>query len=310
MRASHPSRSGRPRFYTLAAMTAEPAKWRDPQRSDIPADRIRDRELDLRDRLNIVIFGTETPEGRGFDITLLVLIVISVLVVVLDSVEDLHDQSGAVFVILEWIFTVVFTIEYGLRIYSARRRARYVFSFFGLVDLLAILPTYLVSFFPGAQTLMAIRVLRLLRVFRVFKIVRMLGEAHALMRAIRLSLPKISVFLGSVLIIVIVIGTAMHLIEGAEHGFSSIPVSMYWAIVTLTTVGYGDIAPVTPVGQMLAATLMIMGYGIIAVPTGIVSAELVHAREEELDELRCRACGATQHRPDAHFCRICGTELV
>mgnify|MGYP002619555063 CR=1 FL=1 len=291
-------------------MPRTPARWQDPQRSPVSADRLGDRTLGLRDRLNIIIFGTETTEGRGFDVVLLVVIVLSVLVVLLDSVAALHEQYGVTFVRLEWVFTALFTIEYVLRIYSARSRPQYVFSFFGVVDLLAILPSYLALFIEGAEVLMVVRVLRLLRAFRVLKIVRLLGEAHSLMRAIRLSLPKISVFLVAVLTIVIIAGATMHLVEGPEAGFTSIPRSMYWAIVTLATVGYGDIVPVTPLGQTLASLLMVTGYGIIAVPTGIVSAELVYARQEEGHHAQCPSCATAVHADDANYCRICGTELV
>jgi voltage-gated potassium channel len=287
-----------------------PVSWQDPQRSEIAAERLRHRDLALRDRMNIVIFGTETTEGRAFDVALLFVIVVSVLVVLLDSVEALHERHGAAFHALEWLFTGLFTLEYALRIYSARVRIRYLVSFFGVVDLLAVLPTYLALVMAGTEALMVIRVLRLLRVFRVLKIARLLGEANTLMRAIRLSLPKISVFLGAVFTIVIIAGAAMHLVEGPEAGFTSIPRGMYWAIVTLTTVGYGDIAPLTPLGQALAALLMITGYGVIAVPTGIVSAELVYARREEAHQVRCRSCATAAHADDANFCRVCGTELV
>jgi voltage-gated potassium channel len=299
-----------PRFYTLPVVASAPGSWQDPQRSAVSAERLRDRDLRRRDRLNIVIFGTESIEGRAFDVALLVVIVLSVLVVMLDSVAALREQHRPLFATLEWIFTALFTIEYGLRIYSARIRTRYLFSFFGIVDLLAVLPSYLALFMAGTEVLMVVRVLRLLRVFRVLKIVRMLGEANSLMRAIRQSLPKIGVFLGAVITIVIIAGAIMHLVEGPAAGFTSIPRSMYWAIVTLTTVGYGDIAPVTPLGQALAALLMITGYGVIAVPTGIVSAELVYARRETGHQMQCPSCATVIHADDANYCRICGTELV
>jgi voltage-gated potassium channel len=293
-------------FRTLLAVASAQLERRDSQRSDA-FERPRDADLGARGRLNLVIFGIETPAGRVFDVALLGIIVLSVLVVVLDSVEALHQSHGSTFRVLEWVFTVFFTIEYVLRIYSARARAGYVFSFYGLVDLLAVLPSYLALFMAGTESLMVVRVLRLLRVFRVLKIGRMLGEANTLMYALRLSLPKIAVFLGAVFTIVIIAGATMHLIEGPEAGFTSIPRGMYWAIVTLTTVGYGDIVPITPMGQALAALLVITGYGVIAVPTGIVSAELVHSKRGA--DPRCFSCGAATHAPDANFCRICGTDL-
>lgn len=285
-------------------MAPTPVRWQDPQRSAVAAERLRDHDVGLRDRLNSVIFGTETVEGRAFDVALLVVIATSVLVVMLDSVTTHHERYGAVFHLLEWIFTGLFTLEYALRIYSARVRSRYVISFFGLVDLLAVLPTYLALFVAGAEALMVVRVLRLLRAFRVLKIVFLLGEANSLMRAIRQSMPKILVFLGAVLTIVIIAGATMHLVEGPDAGFTSIPRSMYWAIVTLTTVGYGDLRPLTPLGQALASMLMITGYGVIAVPTGIVSAELVYARQEEGHHVQCPSCGTAIHADDANYCRI------
>lgn len=263
---------------------------------------------DRRGQIATIIFGTETPAGRAFDIILLVVILLSVAVVVLDSVEALRVRLGTTFDVLEIAFTALFTVEYILRLYSAPRRFRYAFSFFGIVDLTSLLPTYLSLVFVGAESLLAIRVLRLLRVFRVFKVVRMLKEADHLLKALRASLAKISVFLGAVMTAVVVIGALMHLIEGAENGFTSIPRAMYWAIVTLTTVGYGDIAPSTVLGQTLAAVVMILGYGVLAVPTGIVSAEFIQT--PKTNDVLCRSCGCLGHDDDAHFCRICGNELV
>lgn len=264
-----------------------------------------------RERLGQVIFGTSTPAGRAFDVSLLVLIVASVIAVMLESVEAFAARFGTALRVLDWIFTVLFLLEYGLRIWVARRRLRYILSFFGLVDLLSILPSFIGIVVSGAHSLLVIRVLRLLRVFRVLKIVRMLGEANQLLQALRASLPKIIVFMGAVLTIVVVMGAAMHLVEGADNGFTSIPRGMYWAIVTMTTVGYGDIAPSTVLGQAIAAALMLLGYGILAVPTGIVSAEYVQAsRADEPQPVRCQECGAGNHPDDANFCRVCGTELI
>lgn len=266
-------------------------------------------EGDLRHKMYVVIFGTETPQGRAFDLALLIVIVFSIVAVMLESVAGIASAWGRGLRIAEWAFTILFTIEYIVRLYCVPNRLRYAVSFFGVVDLLSVLPTYLSVMFGGLQTLLVIRVLRLLRVFRVLKVVRMLGEATTLMHALRASLPKIGVFVGVVMTVVVIVGAVMHLVEGADSGFTSIPKSMYWAVVTLTTVGYGDIAPQTPLGQTLAATLMILGYGIIAVPTGIVSAELVQASKCE-PGVRCRACGAWGHTGDAHYCRVCGVELV
>ncbi|MCA9709301.1 MAG: ion transporter [Myxococcales bacterium] len=240
-----------------------------------------------------------------------------------ESVASVAEHHGLLLRVLEWVYTVLFSVEYGLRIYCARRRLRYVVSFFGVIDLLALLPTYLSLFFSGVHTLAVIRALRLLRVFRVLKAVRLMGEAHSLLTAVRLSLPKISVFLGAVMVIALVVGSAMYLIEGEEAGFTSIPRAMYWAIVTMTTVGYGDIAPRTELGQFLAAILMVLGYGILAVPTGIVSAEIVgemghkgtaeadasgKAHDDE-DGAVCHACGARGHQTGANFCYVCGSAV-
>lgn len=281
-----------------------------------------------RDWLYVVIFEAETPAGKLFDVVLLWMIITSVVTVALESVESVAQDYLLVLRVLEWIYTVLFTIEYALRIYTARRRLRYALSFFGVIDLLALLPTYLSLVLPGVHTLLVVRALRLLRVFRVLKAVRLMGEAHTLLMAIRVSLPKISVFVGAVTIIALIVGAAMYIIEGADAGFTSIPRGMYWAIVTMTTVGYGDIAPRTDFGQFLAACLMILGYGILAVPTGIISAEIVSHQgddqglgqgdgpatavapaEAELDEAVCHACGAKDHPTGANFCYVCGSAV-
>ena len=266
---------------------------------------------EARERLAVVIFGTATPAGRAFDVALLLLIVASVLAVMLESVEAIGTRFRTALRVLDWIFTILFLAEYSIRIWVARRRMRYVFSFFGIVDLLSILPSFIGIVITGAHSLLVIRVLRLLRIFRVLKVVRMLGEANQLLYALRASFAKITVFMGAVLTVVVVMGAAMHLIEDAENGFTSIPRGMYWAIVTMTTVGYGDIAPATVLGQTIAAILMLLGYGILAVPTGIVSAEYVQAvRADEAEPVVCQECGAKGHADDANFCRVCGTELV
>ena len=262
-----------------------------------------------RERLHTIIFGADTPAGKTFDVALMVLIIASVLAVVLESVNWIHDENGTLLRAFEWAVTIAFTIEYVLRLYCVDKPWRYARSFFGVVDLLAILPTYLSVLFPGAQSLLVIRAFRLLRVFRVLKLAHYVGEAAQLWAALRASARKIIVFLGTVLTIVVIVGSAMYLIEGEEHGFTSIPVSIYWAIVTMTTVGYGDIAPQTPAGKMLASVIMIMGYGIIAVPTGIVTVELAGAVRRTVEGRACPGCGAHGHDTDAKHCKFCGDEL-
>ncbi len=255
-----------------------------------------------------VIFGHDTAAGKTFDVLLILAILLSVAVVMLDTVAALDDYHP-LFLGAEWIFTVLFTAEYALRLLSVRRPAGYALSFFGVVDLLAVLPTYLSLLVPGGQYLIVIRILRVLRVFRVLKLARYVGEARTLGLALRASRYKITVFLFTVLTIVVVVGSFMYLIEGPDHGFSSIPQGVYWAIVTLTTVGYGDIAPETPLGQTLAALVMIMGYGIIAVPTGIVTVELANQAQRKPSFQRCAGCGTSDHDSDASYCRRCGAGL-
>lgn len=262
-----------------------------------------------RSRTYDIIFLADTPAGKTFDITLIAAIVLSVVVVMLDSVSSISATYGDLFRWAEWIFTLLFSIEYVLRLATVRRSSRYAFSFFGIVDLLAVLPTYLSLLFPGGQYLIVIRILRVLRVFRVLKLARFVGEASVLRRAMWASRYKITVFLFTVMTIVVVVGSLMFLLE-AEHGeFTSIPRGVYWAIVTLTTVGYGDIAPVTPMGQALASLVMIMGYGIIAVPTGIVTVELAREARRPPSRPSCPGCGAMEHEADAVFCRHCGNRL-
>ena len=262
----------------------------------------------LRGRLHEVIFEADTPAGKAFDVSLLALILLSVLAVMLDSVSWVSEAYGDRLCVVEWVFTIVFTIEYVLRLFSVRRPLQYAFSFFGLVDLVAIIPTYLSLVVAGTQSLLVIRALRLLRVFRVLKLAQYLGEADEFLRALRASRAKITVFLGTVLTIVLIMGALMYVIEGEESGFTSIPTSMYWAIVTMTTVGYGDITPTTVFGQMLSALLLILGYGIIAVPTGIVSAELVRV-PKKVSTQACPSCSAEGHDHDATHCKFCGHKL-
>jgi voltage-gated potassium channel len=262
-----------------------------------------------RHRLHVVIFQHDTRAGKTFDKILLALIAASVLVAVLESVPAIKREHGRMLLALEWAFTILFTIEYLLRLVSVRSPLRYATSFFGIIDLLAILPTYASLFYAGTQELIVIRAFRLLRIFRVLKLPEYLGEANLLTRALWASRRKITVFLLTVMTIVLIVGALMHLIEGPRAGFTSIPAGMYWAIVTLTTVGYGDIAPQTPLGRFLAAAVMILGYGIIAVPTGIVTAELIHATRSPANPRRCPACQIPGHDPDAQHCKHCGARL-
>lgn len=264
-----------------------------------------------RERLWKIIFLSDTTAGQVFDVILLVLIGASVIVVMLDSVQGLRLAHGALFLGLEWFFTLIFTVEYVVRLAVVRRRRRYVLSFFGIVDLLSILPTYLAIFLTGSQYFMVIRILRLLRMFRVLKMAHHFGQANVLLNALKSSGPKISVFLFFILTLVSIEGTLMYLVEGARNpGFSSIPQSIYWAIVTVTTVGYGDVSPITVVGKVLSSIIMLSGFSIIAVPAGIVTAEI--GRERALlamDGRRCRRCGWTGHDPAAKFCKHCGCGL-
>lgn len=262
----------------------------------------------LRRRLHEIIFEADTASGKAFDVALLVTILLSVAAVMLESVEAIDERHHGLLVAAEWTFTGLFTIEYMIRLSVVRRPTAYARSFFGIVDLLAILPTYLALFFGGAQSLLVVRAFRLVRVFRVFKLARYVGEAGVLRTALLASGPKIIVFLVAILTLVIVIGSIMHLVEGpVNEGFASIPSSVYWALVTLTTVGYGDVTPQTPQGKALAMMVMVMGYGIIAVPTGIVSAELV--RVKTVSTRSCPDCSAEGHDIDARHCKKCGHEL-
>lgn len=267
------------------------------------------RPQSLRQRLHEVIFEADTPAGRRFDNALLLCVLASVVVVMLESVADVKARYGQPLLVLEWIFTAIFTVEYGLRLYCIDRPLRYATSFFGLVDLLAVLPSYLSPLLPGGQSLLVIRALRMLRVFRVFKLAEYLSESRELWDALRRSRRKISVFLFAVTMIVVVVGASMYLVEGPAHGFTSIPVSVYWAVVTLTTVGYGDISPQTPLGRFFAMLVMLMGYGIIAVPTGIVTAEMSRRADGPVSTQACPACSAEGHDHDAVFCRKCAARL-
>ncbi|MCP5499861.1 MAG: ion transporter [Leptospiraceae bacterium] len=255
-----------------------------------------------------IIFEADTFWGKTFDIVLLWAIVLSVLTVMLESVEGLEKIYGDIFKMVEWSFTILFSIEYMARIYCVKRPLKYIFSFLGLIDLLSTLPTYLSLFAISAQYLLVVRSVRLLRVFRILKLSRYLGEAEILWIALKRSRYKITVFLGAVLSVVLIMGTFMYLIEGPENGFTNIPKSIYWAIVTLTTVGYGDIAPKTTLGQFIASAVMILGYAILAVPTGIVSVELANA-QKQVNTVACMQCSLEGHDDDAKYCKHCGAKL-
>jgi len=260
-------------------------------------------------KLHEIIFEADTQAGKVFDIFLILAILLSVVVVMLDSVAAINHAHGTWLLMMEWGVTLLFTLEYLLRLICVKRPLKYAVSPLGVVDLLAILPTYISLFVPGSQYLSVIRVLRVLRIFRVLKLVSYLGEATSLTRALKSSRRKIIVFLITVLTLVVIFGSLMYLIEGGENGFTSIPKSVYWAIVTMTTVGYGDISPKTGMGQTLAAMIMILGYGIIAVPTGIVTSEITRSTQKEVSTQACPECMGEGHEPDARFCKFCSARL-
>lgn len=268
-----------------------------------------DTDTRWRLRLYEIIFEADTREGKLFDVVLIWCIVLSVLVVFLESIQELGEKYSYYFHLFEWIFTILFSIEYIFRLISVRKPRRYALSFYGVIDFLAIIPTYLSLIIAGSQYLLVIRVLRLLRVFRVFKIRPLLSQAEILTRALKASQNKIAVFLFTVLTMIVVIGAIMYVIEGPVNGFTSIPTSMYWAIVTMTTVGYGDISPQTPVGQMLASIVMIIGYSIIAVPTGIVTVEIAEASRKSITTQVCPECLKEGHDRDAVYCKYCSAKL-
>jgi voltage-gated potassium channel len=257
-------------------------------------------------RLYTVVFESDTRAGRNFDIVVIAAIVLSVAAVMVDSVDSVRTRHGVLLNALEWMFTVLFTIEYVARISCIERPLRYATSFFGIVDLVAVLPTYLAVFFPEAQALIDVRILRLLRCFRIFKLTQFFAEYRLLGRAMANSMRKILVFLSVVVMIVLIVGTLMYVIEGPRHGFTSIPRSIYWALSTITTVGYGDMVPKTELGRTLASIVMLIGWGILAVPTGIVTAEMTAQKFVRPTNTRCSTCGSTGHEHDALFCRLCG----
>lgn len=263
-----------------------------------------------RHKLHEVIYEADTKLGKWFDVVLLLLIIMSVLMVMLESVPSIDQKYHPYLDIIEWIITILFSLEYFLRILAVKKPIIYIKSFFGIIDLLAILPKYISLFAFGTQSLVAIRALRLLRVFRILKLTRYTHEANILMIALRRSRPKILVFISTVLIICIIFGSIMYLVEGSKSGFTSIPRSVYWCIVTLTTVGYGDIAPITAIGQFIAAFIMILGYGIIAVPTGIVTAELARSfQNKKTNTQACPNCMNENHMDHAIHCHRCGKVL-
>ncbi|MEM9238195.1 MAG: ion transporter [Verrucomicrobiota bacterium] len=264
----------------------------------------------MRAELRRIIFQSHRWDEKAFDLVLIMAILLSVGMVMWESVPGLDPELRHALHVGEWAITILFTIEYLLRLYVSEKPGKYARSFFGVVDLLAILPTYIDLLLPGAHYLMLLRVLRVLRIFRVLKLAKYIGESHMLIRAMRASARKIAVFIFAVVILVLVLGSLMYLIEGEENGFTSIPKSVYWAIVTLTTVGYGDISPQTPLGQFFASIIMITGYGIIAVPTAIVTAEMTFAGSMRRDGSdKCPACGWENHDHDATFCKVCGDRL-
>ncbi|MGK7396242.1 MAG: ion transporter [Candidatus Cyclobacteriaceae bacterium M3_2C_046] len=260
-------------------------------------------------KMHEVIFEADTLTGKIFDVALLIAIVLSVVAVMLESVDSINEKYGHILRTVEWVFTILFTIEYIARIISIRQPIYYIVSFLGIVDLVSIIPTYLSLFFGGAQALIIIRTIRLLRVFRIFKLARYLSEGKYISSALKASRFKITVFFLGVVSIVIIMGTLMYLIEGSDNGFTSIPISIYWAVVTLTTVGYGDIAPQTVIGKALATIIMIAGYAIIAVPTGIVTAEFSRQSQQKISTQACPNCGREGHDSDATFCKFCASQL-
>lgn len=275
----------------------------------MPNDQPGNAPAGLRRRLHEIIFEADTPAGKLFDVVLIASILCSVLAVMLDSVPQFQAVYGRQFYLAEWFFTLLFTLEYGVRLACIGKPLKYAGSFFGLVDLFSIIPTYLSVLLPGSQYLLTIRILRILRIFRILKLAQYVGEANHLIHALHNSRRKITVFLFAVFTLVVIFGSFMYLIEGEAAGFTNMFEGVYYAIVTLSTVGYGDITPVTPLGKAVSSLLMIMGYGIIAVPTGIVSVELAQVRKLEISTQSCPDCSAEGHDVDARFCKHCGSRL-
>lgn len=269
-------------------------------------------ERSWRYKLHEIIYEADTPMGKAFDVSLLIVILLSVIVVMLESVHSIDLKYHELFHVIEWIITILFTIEYIARIVTVKKPTAYIFSFYGIIDFLSTIPLYLSFIFIGSNYLLTVRALRLLRVFRILKVTRYVGEGNKLQKALLESRIKIFIFIFAVLIVAVIAGTLMYLIEGPESGFINIPVSVYWCVVTLTTVGFGDIAPITPVGQFLATLIMILGYGVIAVPTGIVSAQYMRSASENfarVDSRVCKNCGAKNHQENSKYCFNCGNDL-
>lgn len=267
------------------------------------------RSHELKAKLNEVIFGTDTPAGKNFDVVLILFILASVVVLMLESLEALSPSYMTHLRVAEWFFTIIFTIEYMVRFYCSPRPFKYASSFYGVIDLLSILPSYLSLIFPGANYLLIVRLLRVLRVFRVLKLIRYLSEANVLLRSMMMARRKIMIFFFSVLILSVIFGSLMYVVEGPKNGFTSIPMSVYWTIVTITTVGYGDIVPLTVLGKFIASLAMLTGYSIIAVPTGILTAELSQEMQREKNRRVCNSCFHSGHDADARFCSRCGAQL-
>ncbi|OYQ31863.1 ion transporter [Flavobacterium cyanobacteriorum] len=265
----------------------------------------------FRHKLHTIIYEADTPAGRFFDVMLLVLILISVVAVMLESVAGIRQEYGEELQVIEWVITIFFTLEYIGRVIAVKQPLRYVFSFYGIIDFLATIPMYVGLVFPGSGSglLLSVRAIRLLRIFRILKLVHFVGASNQLLEAIKKSRVKIAVFLFSVIVLCIIFGTVMYLVEGPDNGFTSIPTSIYWTIVTLTTVGFGDITPVTPLGQFVAMVIMVLGYGIIAVPTGLVTAQFMKDSRIDTNTQVCHNCSAYNHRDDAKYCYNCGAHL-
>jgi voltage-gated potassium channel len=263
----------------------------------------------VKDKLYSIIFKTDTPAGKIFDIILVITIICNSMLIIVESVDSIRQSYEMLIMVLGWFFLIIFTIEYLLRIIIVKKKQTYMLSFFGIIDLLAILPVFLGLFFPQMRLLVVIRILRLLRLFSILKMTRYIDESSQLLRALKASRAKITVFLATILFIIVIVGSLMYIIEGPVNGFDSIPTSMYWTVVTISTVGYGDISPQTSLGKLLSSILMIIGYGIIAVPTGIISHELAYASKTKLETKTCRNCYSKFSTIDDHFCSKCGTTL-